>query len=498
MKTRGSGVLLHITSLPSRFGIGDLGPEAYEFVQFLKNAGQRYWQILPIHPTEFAYDNSPYHALSAFAGNPLLISPDLLVSDGFISSDDLEPVPEFTSDKVDFSQVISYKEKVFTKAFERFRMSDDLSDFYNFCRKNAGWLDDFALFQVLRKRHFPAVWGAWPSDLKLRSSEVLEKVATEESDAVKKEKFFQFLFYNQWTALRSVCRDAGVLLIGDIPIYVDYDSADVWVHPQFFKLDTDLKPSVIAGVPPDYFSETGQIWDSPVYEWDELKKSGYSWWINRIEHLSTMVDFIRIDHFRGLIGFWEVPAESETAITGRWVSAPGYDLLKTISKRSAYLPIIAEDLGVITPDVREIMHEFSLPGMKVLLFAFGSDIAKNPYIPHNIPRTCVVYTGTHDNPPVRGWFQSEASEAEKKNLAAYLDRKPEAEDVSWMLIRLAMMSVGSTVIIPMQDLLNLGSESRMNTPGTKTGNWLWRFTKDQVPSTLAADLHNLSELYGRI
>ncbi|HWQ64844.1 MAG TPA: 4-alpha-glucanotransferase [Methanospirillum sp.] len=497
MRTRGSGVLLHITSLPSRFGIGDLGPGAYDFVQFLKDAGQRYWQILPIHPTEYEYDNSPYHALSAFAGNPLLISPDVLVSDGFIGLEDLDQVPDFPLEKVDFSLVIVYKEKIFTRAFERFRASDDQSGFETFCSKNAGWLDDYALFQVLRKKFSPAAWGDWPSDLKLRTPEALRHALAENYELVLKEKFLQYLFFLQWDVFRAVCKDAGILLIGDIPIYVDYDSADVWVYHQLFKLDSDLKPAVIAGVPPDYFSETGQIWDSPVYEWDELKKTGYSWWIDRIEHLASMVDYIRIDHFRGLIGFWQIPAGSETAITGSWVSAPGYDLLKTIAKRSAYLPIIAEDLGIITPDVREVMREFSLPGMKVLLFAFGNGMANSPYIPHNISSNCVVYTGTHDNPPVYGWFMSEATEEEKRNLAAYLGRDPEAEEVNWMLIRLAMMSVGSTVIIPMQDILNLGNESRMNCPGTKTGNWLWRFSKEQVPVTLSEKLHALTELYAR-
>ncbi len=498
MRTRGSGVLLHITSLPSRFGIGDLGPGAFNFVQFLKESGQRYWQILPIHPTEYEYDNSPYHALSAFAGNPLLISPDGMVSDGFIDPEDLEPLPSFPHEHVDFSQVIAYKHELFSKAFERFKRSDINHEFLEFCNKNEGWLDDYALFQALRRKFSPVRWGDWPSDLKLRNPDALEKARAIEAESVLKEKFLQYLFFIQWDALRAVCRDAGILLIGDIPIYVDYDSADVWVHPWFFKLDKDLRPAVIAGVPPDYFSETGQIWDSPVYSWEVLQESGFSWWILRIEHLASMVDYIRIDHFRGLIDFWEIPAGSETAVTGRWVSAPGYDLLKTIAKRSAYLPIIAEDLGIITPDVREVIHEFSLPGMKVLIFAFGSGIAGNPYIPHNIPRDCVVYTGTHDNVPVLGWFTSEASDEEKKNLAAYLGKEPAAEEVSWMLIRLAMMSVGNTVIIPIQDLLNLGSESRMNSPGTRDGNWLWRVSEEEITNSLSEKLHEITELYGRL
>ncbi|WP_319578697.1 4-alpha-glucanotransferase [uncultured Methanospirillum sp.] len=498
MRTRGSGVLLHITSLPSRFGIGDLGPGAYNFIRFLKDSGQRYWQILPIHPTEYEYDNSPYHALSAFAGNPLLISPEVMVSDGFIDPKDLEPVPVFTTGSVDFSRVIAYKEEVFARAFERFKGSENRSEFEKFCNKNAKWLDDYTLFQALRKKFSPLRWGDWPSDLKLRSPEALDRIRAEEADSVLREKFLQYLFSLQWSAFRTKCREAGILLIGDIPIYVDYDSADVWVYPRFFKLDESLKPEVIAGVPPDYFSETGQIWDSPVYEWDEIQSTGFSWWIQRIEHLASLVDYIRIDHFRGLIGFWEIPAGSETAVTGRWVPAPGYDLLNTLAKRSAYLPIIAEDLGIITPDVREVMREFSLPGMKVLIFAFGAGIAGSPYIPHNIPRDCVVYTGTHDNAPISGWFRAEASEEERRNLSAYLGHELRAEEVTWMLIRLAMMSVGNTVIIPMQDLLNLGNESRMNTPGSKTGNWLWRVKEEQIPDTLSGYLHDMTALYSRL
>jgi len=497
MRTRGSGVLLHITSLPSRFGIGDLGPGAYEFVQFLKEAGQRYWQVLPLHPTEFMYDNSPYHALSAFAGNILLISPDRMVSDGFIEATDLEPIPDFPSGHADFSRVISYKEDLFSKAFERFKVGEKRFDFLTFCRTNAWWLEDYALFQALRKKFSPVRWGDWPSDLKLRRADVLDVAREEEADGILKEQFLQYLFAIQWDALHAMCRDAGILLIGDIPIYVDYDSADVWVHPKFFKLDENLKPAAIAGVPPDYFSETGQIWDCPVYAWEEMESSGFSWWIQRIEHLSDLVDFIRVDHFRGLIGFWEIPAGSETAVTGRWVPAPGYTLLKTLANRSAYIPIIAEDLGIITPDVREVMHEFSLPGMKVIIFSFGAGIANSPYIPHNIPRNCVVYTGTHDNAPILGWFTSEASEEERQSLFAYLGREIRDNEVSWVLIRLAMMSVGNTVIIPMQDLLNLGIESRMNAPGTRNGNWVWRVSKSQINQALAEKLRDMTILYAR-
>jgi 4-alpha-glucanotransferase len=298
--------------------------------------------------------------------------------------------------------------------------------------------------------------------------------------------------------LQRRCRDKGIHLIGDIPIYVDYDSATVWSNPQLFKLDEDRKPSVVAGVPPDYYSETGQVWNSPVYQWEEMEKTHYSWWIQRIEHLASLVDYIRIDHFRGLVGFWEIPAGSKTAVTGRWVSAPGSDLLKILAKRSAYLPIIAEDLGFITSEVREVMQEFSLPGMKVLLFAFGPGMAGSPYIPHHIPKESIVYTGTHDNTPVLGWFKTEASEEEKENLFAYVGREIQAKEISRVLIRMAMMSVANTVIIPMQDLLNLGSESRMNRPGTDIGNWRWRVREGEMNIDLAGWIKYMSGLYDRI
>lgn len=498
MKTRGSGVLLHITSLPSRYGIGDLGPAAYDFVRFLADAGQRYWQILPIHPTEPEYDNSPYHAISAFAGNPLLISPDLLFTDGYLIPADLEPVPDFPTGFVDYEQVISYKERLLSVAFDRFRAEEIRDGFTEFSDDNAWWLDDYALYQVLRNRYSPVRWGDWPDELKYRVPHALDANRREEAEAILKMKFLQYLFFRQWEALRKICHDAGIFLIGDIPIYVDYDSADVWSNPQFFKLDDALMPAVVAGVPPDYFSTTGQIWNSPVYDWDAVKADQFSWWIRRIHHLASRVDYIRIDHFRGLVGFWEIPAGSPTAVTGRWVPAPGYDLLKTLAKRSACLPIIAEDLGIITPDVREVMHEFSLPGMKVLLFAFGYGMADSPYIPHNIPRDCVVYTGTHDNSPALAWFTHEASDDDKRNLFRYLGRELPPEEVSWALIRMAMMSVGNTVIIPMQDLLGLGSESRMNRPGTDTGNWRWRVSDQDCSRDLALRLSDISTIYARI
>ena len=498
MNTRGSGVLLHITSLPSRFGIGDLGPAAYEFVRFLADAGQRYWQILPIHPTDAEYDNSPYHALSAFASNTLLISPKLMVTDEFLDASDLESVPAFSPETVHYEAVTAWKERIFSLAFERFVRRGKSPEFTDFCRKNKEWLDDYAIFMALRRRMAPALRDTWPDELRRYTPHAISHARMAEADQILKEQFLQYLFSIQWSALRRVCRESGIILIGDIPIYVDYDSADVWTHPTLFKLDRDLNPVRIAGVPPDYFSETGQVWGSPVYEWEEMKRTRYSWWISRIEQLITRVDYLRIDHFRGLIGFWEIPAGSETAVTGRWEKAPAEDFLKTLTKKFPYLPIIAEDLGIITPDVREVMREFSIPGMKVLLFAFGHGMPASPYIPHHIPKECIVYTGTHDNNPIQGWFASDATDVEKKNLSDYLGRTLRAEEINDELIRMAMMSVAHTVIIPMQDLLNLGEESRMNRPGVDTGNWQWRVTEFQLSSDLAGKMNHLARVYDRI
>jgi len=498
MNTRGNGLLLHITSLSSRFGIGDLGPASDDFLQFLADAGQRYWQILPIHPTDPKYDNSPYHALSAFAYNPLLISPERMISDGFLEKTDLDPIPAFPKDYVDFASVISYKETLFSIAYERFMSKGGSEGFSDFCEKNAWWLDNYALFVALRKRYAPATWGDWPLKLKLYQAEAINEMKRKEYEGIQREQFLQYLFSIQWDRLRKTCKSKGIILIGDIPIYVDYDSADVWTNPGLFKLDAEQKPFVIAGVPPDYFSETGQVWNNPIYNWEEMEKNKYSWWIRRIEHLINHIDYVRIDHFRGLIEFWEIPAGSETAINGRWVMAPAKDFLRNLVRKFPYLPIIAEDLGIITPDVREVLREFSIPGMDVLLFAFGKGMAENPYIPHNITRDRIVYTGTHDNNPIQAWFAIEASVEEKKNLFAYVGREVSADEINMILIRMAMMSVANTAIIPVQDLLNLGVKSRMNQPGINAGNWIWKLDPGQLTSEISLRLRNLTEIYGRI
>ena len=498
MNSRGSGLLLHITSLPSRFGIGDLGPAAFEFIKFLSDAGQRYWQILPIHPTDPAYDNSPYHSLSAFAFNPLFISPEVMVLDGFLDESDLDFNIVFPGERVDFSSVIAYKEKLLSIACHRFIYSGEDTGFSDFCNNNEFWLEDYSLFAYLRRKMRPYAMPDWPEDIRSRKEEIIRKIKDDNWQEIRREKIIQYMFKLQWDRLHEECKRHGISVIGDIPIYVDSDSADVWLFPDFFKLDHNLKPLVISGVPPDFFSNTGQLWNTPVYNWEELKKADYSWWINRVKHLVGYVDYLRVDHFRGLVGYWEVPAGAVTAADGKWEEAPGWDFLKNLFKRFRCMPIIAEDLGIITPDVREVMREFSIPGMKVLQFAFTDGMADNPYLPHNIKRNCIVYTGTHDNNPIMAWFESDTSEKERKFISEYLGRDLNVNNINSELIRIAMMSVADISIIPVQDLLNLGSGSRMNKPGTDLGNWTWRVKPDQLTREISENLMSQTRIYGRI
>jgi len=497
MKMRGSGILLHITSLPSAYGIGDLGPEAWRWADFLAETKQSIWQILPLNPTDLAHGNSPYQSVSAFAGNPLLISPELMVREGFLAQSDVENVPNYPKGRVDYPAVFASKERIFRVAYERFQQEGKRYEYERFCTENSFWLDDFALFMALRN-HFPGkAWTEWPQEVRDRRPGALKSLKDELHDALEKAKFLQYVFFEQWHSLKAFCNHRGIQLFGDIPIYVIHDSVDVWANPELFTLDDEMKPNVVAGVPPDYFSETGQLWGNPIYRWDVLRESGYAWWIRRIEHNARLFDLIRVDHFRGLVGYWVVPAGETNAVNGTWVEAPAEDFLNALLRRFPQLPIIAEDLGVITPDVREIMHRFELPGMKVLLFAFGEDLPTNPYIPHNLPRNCVLYTGTHDNNTVRGWFEREASPEIKERLFRYLGREVPAEDIHWELIRLAMMSVANMVIFPIQDILGLGQEARMNLPATAEGNWQWRLLPDQLTSSIADKLRGMTELYGR-
>jgi len=498
MRTRCSGVLLHLTSLPSRYGIGDLGENAYRFADFLAEARQSIWQILPLNPTSLLSGNSPYTSTSAFAGNPLLISPDRLLEEGFLTPGDLKKIPPFVDGRVDYGVASDFKRVLLRKAFERF-VHDRRGDngFTTFCKENSYWLDEYALFTAFKEHSGGTPWCTWPEELRRGGSADRLKWHEELADRILAEKFVQYLFFLQWSALKDYCRKRRIQLFGDVPIYVSYEGADVWANPGIFQLDDDWQPAAVAGVPPDYFSATGQLWGNPVYRWEVLKETGYEWWIQRLSHNLRLFDLIRLDHFRGFVGYWTVPASETTAVNGKWEPAPARHFFSVVAKYFPFFPIIAEDLGLITPDVREVMAEFGFPGMRVLQFAFTDDLSTNPYAPHNHRRNSVIFTGTHDNNTTCGWFQKELDERGRERLLSYLGRRVEETEIHWELIRLAMMSVGNTVIIPMQDILGLGEEARMNVPSVARGNWEWRLQPDQLTAELAGRIAAMTCLYGR-
>ncbi|HEY3304986.1 MAG TPA: 4-alpha-glucanotransferase [Candidatus Binatia bacterium] len=497
--SRASGVLLHITSLPSPFGIGDLGPWAYRFADFLAAERQTYWQILPLAPTDPVRGNSPYDSRSAFAGNPLIISPELLLREDWLRPEDLEEHPPFARERVQYEIVTAYKARLLDKVFQRYQNRAALDGgFEKFCDQNAGWLEDYSLFTALKARFDGAPWPDWPEPLRDREKSALTQWKKKCREEMKKEKLFQYLFFQQWSALKEYANGKKILFVGDLPIYVSGDSADVWANPHLFKLDKAKRPTVVAGVPPDYFSATGQLWGNPVYRWDALKETNYAWWFKRLRHNLACFDRVRLDHFRGFVAYWEVPAGERTAKNGRWVKAASDDFFAGLVLQFHGLPFFVEDLGLITPDVRKVMKRFGFAGMKLLLFAFGDDMASNPYAVHNHEKNSVVYTGTHDNNTVKGWFLEEASADDRERLCAYVGHKVAAEMAHWELIRLCFMSVADTAIIPMQDLLGLGSEARMNRPATTEGNWAWRFIPEQITSSLSAELSKLAEIYGRV
>lgn len=498
MQTRKSGVLLHITSLPSPYGIGDFGRQAYNFADFLAASGQSVWQVLPLAPTSVSSGNSPYCTHSAFAGNPLLINVDFLIQDGFLQARDVEGPPAFDVHRVNYGKVSDYKYRILQKACERSLQRNETDhEFDSYCRVNEDWLDDYSLFVCLKERFQGAAWHDWPVELRDRHESYIAEWKERLRDEIYAAKFHQYLFHKQWSALKDHCNRKNIQIMGDIPIYVNFDSSDVWSHPEIFKLNEKKKPVSLAGVPPDYFSSTGQLWGNPVYNWDSLRKNRYAWWVRRVEHNLRLFDIVRLDHFRGFVGYWEVPAGEKTAVNGKWVNAPAKDFFDVLLRRFPFLPIVAEDLGTITPDVREIMSSYGFAGMKVLLFAFGDDLAENPYVPHNHTRNSVVYTGTHDNNTVRGWFRREASEGDKDRLFKYLGRTAGEESVHWEFVRLAMMSVASTSIIPMQDILGLGEEARMNVPAVEQGNWEWRLKEEWLTEQTAGKWLDLTRVYGR-
>ena len=494
---RETGILLHITSLSSPYGIGDLGPEAYRFADFLSKTKQSLWQVLPFNPTNPAHGNSPYSCVSAFAANSLLVSPELLVKDGFLSEKDLQPLPAFPTEKVNYLKAIAYKERLLNIACQRFKGMGDRNEYEKFCSENSHWLEDFTLFIAIKSFFGGKVWGEWPKELRDREPESLKAIAKKLQNEIEREKFTQYLFFKQWFKLKSCCNQNGIRIIGDIPIYVNYDSADVWVNPEIFKLNEEKRPVFVAGVPPDYFSETGQLWGNPIYNWDILKERNYEWWIQRMEHALKIYDVVRIDHFRGLVDFWEVPAGEQTAVNGKWVDAPAEDFFSLLLNIFPNLPIIAEDLGFLSPRVKEVMQIFGFPGMKVLLFAFGEDNPTHPYLPYTYEKNSVVYTGTHDNNTARGWFEKEATPEEKERVLRYLGHKIPSKNIHWELIQLAMMSVANTALFPMQDILGLGQEARMNQPSSAEKNWEWRMLPEQLTSAPAEKLLELTETYGR-
>lgn len=499
MDKRSSGILLHITSLPSLYGIGDLGPEAYRFADFLAEAKQRYWQVLPLNLTNIAHASSPYSGISAYAGNPLLISPEYMHQEGFLEQKDLDIPLNFVRTKsvIDYPAVFEYKESLFRIAYNRFKNSKNNWSWNNFYEENSYWLDDFVLFVSIKEHFDGKPWYMWPKEIRNREEVPLQSLKDQLQDNINKEMFLQYLFFTQWTALKEYCNEKGINIIGDMPIYVNYDSVSVWNNPDLFNLDNDKNPITVAGVPPDYFSETGQLWGNPTYKWDVLKSSGYKWWFQRLEYNFKLFDIVRIDHFRGFSAFWEVPANETTAINGKWVEAPGHDFFDTLIKRFPSPPIIAEDLGIITQDVTDMMNKFNFPGMKVLLFAFGFDLPTNPYAPHNHVKNCIVYTGTHDNNTVKGWYENETTSEDKDRLFKYIGNEVKADHIHLAFIRIAMMSVANTVIIPMQDMLGLGQECRMNLPSTTEKNWEWRITEEQITPEITAKLLEMTEIYGR-
>ena len=525
---RSSGILLHPSSLPSKFGIGDFGPNAYKFVDFLEISGQHLWQILPLGPTSFG--DSPYQSFSTFAGNTLFISPEVLCQKGYLEERDVELAPIFSCKKTDYGNAIPFKRGLFEKAHRRFQKKAFTADqvaFQKFCEKNSFWLEDYALFASLKDYfiaerqeagfsneffafeektakklsknlqkdyYFGAVWSTWPEELVNREYGALEKWKRKLTTAIDRYKFLQFEFFSQWEALKQYANEKNIKIIGDVPIFVAYDSADTWANPKNYYIDEKGFPTVVAGVPPDYFSETGQLWGNPLYRWEEHEKTGYKWWIDRIRCTLNMVDILRIDHFRGFESYWAVPFGDRDATKGEWRKGPAEKLFKAVEKELGNLPIIAEDLGIITDDVRELRKKLGFPGMRILHFAFNDD-SKNDYLPHNYEPNTVVYTGTHDNDTTIGWYTN-GTEHEKDYVRRYMNIS--GDDIAWDMIRLAMSSSAVFAIFPIQDMLRLDGSHRMNIPSTSNSNWQFRFELSQLNEDDANGLRYLSELFNRI
>jgi len=493
---RSSGVLLHPTSLPGPWGIGDTGREAHRFVDWLASAGQSLWQMLPLGPTGFG--DSPYQCFSAFAGNPLLASPDALLADGLLVKDDLAHAPRFPADHVDFGAVIGWKTALLERAAGRLADGAGVprglrEEFDGWRREHAAWVEDVALFLALKDAHGGASWVEWSEPLRRREPSALAAARERHAHAVFAHAFRQWAFFRQWGELRAYAASRGVAIVGDAPIFVAHDSADVWANPGLFQLGEDGRPTAVAGVPPDYFSETGQLWGNPLYRWDAMAADGYAWWIERMRAILALVDRVRLDHFIGFTRSWAVPASAADAREGEFQPGPGAALFRALGAALGRLPILAEDLGVVTPEVEALRDEFAFPGMKVLQFAFGAG-ADNAFLPHRYVRNCVVYTGTHDNDTTVGWWKS-ASREERHHAQTYLASP--LHEPAWDLLRAGMASVADTCVVPAQDLLQLGTDARMNFPGRPAGNWSWRVPKGALDGALAQRLRRIAELYGR-
>ena len=495
---RSGGILLHPTSLPGPYGIGDLGPQAYRFVDWLASTGCKLWQVLPLGPT--GNGDSPYQCFSAFAGNPYLISFDGLIEDGLLTQDDFAHMPTFNASRVDFGLLIPWKLHLLGRAFDNFKFISGgpfWDEYLSFYAENSSWLDDYSLFMSIKETNGGGAWNEWSEDLRKRKKSALDKARKEYAESILRYSFYQFIFFRQWNKLRAYVNERDIKIIGDIPIFIAYDSADAWSNQKLFFLGDDSLPTVVAGVPPDYFSATGQLWGNPLYRWNVHKKTGYAWWLERFRSVLKLVDIVRVDHFRGFAGYWEVPFGQPTAEHGRWVKGPGNDFFKSMNEgllegSNSELPIIAEDLGVITQDVVALRDEFNLPGMKILQFGF--DKAENPFLPHNYVSNCVAYTGTHDNDTALGWYAT-APEHEKDFARRYL--RVDGSDFAWNLIRTIWSSVAVYAVTPMQDALSLGTEARMNFPSKLGGNWEWRMSEQDMSPHLAGRLKELNDLYLR-
>lgn len=489
------GILVHPTSFPSPYGIGDLGLGAYHFIDFLKAAGQTLWQCLPLGPTGFG--DSPYQSFSSFAGQPLLISPEGLLELDLLTPADTADNPGWDDTQIDYGPAIEYKTALLRTAYDNFKACADkslLKAYAQFCKESADWLDDYALFMALKNYHGGRSWLEWEAAYRFIQPKTRSRMELKLAEDIGYYKFTQFIFFKQWRALKAYANKNGISIIGDIPIFVSPDSADVWADKKLFQLDSKGFPTCVAGVPPDYFSETGQLWGNPLYDWPEHAKDNYAWWTRRIKHQLTMTDYLRIDHFRGFEAYWSVPYGEKTAINGKWIKGPQDALFKAVSQTLGdNLPIFAEDLGIITPEVEALRDSLGFPGMKVLQFGF-ENVEDNAFLPHQFHKNCICYTGTHDNDTTRGWFEH-TSDASRDKVRRYLNC--DGSIVTWDFIRAAISSVAKYAVFPLQDLLGLDSSARMNTPGTGMGNWTWRYTEDMLNLPLALRLKDVTELFGR-